>query len=164
MQPTIITPSNEPTFDVLGNLIQFLNEPRTGQGDISFMIATLPVGTLVPLHSHADPELFFLLKGSLEVYQETAGWNAAASGQLITIPGNIKHAVRNASDEVVRAILVSKAGIYDFFRELARPFKPESVPNPPTPEELTALFTAASRHGYWIGSPVENAAIGITLP
>lgn len=163
MKSNIITPLNEPTFVVLGNLLQFLNEPGSGRDDLSFMTATMPPGIVVPLHSHADPELFFLLEGSLDVYQETTDWNVATVGQLITIPGNVKHALRNTTDGSVRAILISKAGIHNFFRELAQPFDPNFVAHKPTPEELRVLFETAAQHGYWIGSSVENAAIGITL-
>ncbi len=163
MKSNIVTPSNEPTFVVLGNLLQFLNEPGSGRDDLSFMTASLPAEVVIPLHSHADPELFFLLEGSLDVYQETTDWNRATVGQLITIPGNVKHALRNTTDGTVRAILVSKSSIHNFFRELAQPFGPDFVSHQPTPEELRPLFEAAARHGYWIGSSVENAAIGITL-
>lgn len=163
MKSNIVIPSDEPIFAVLGNLLQFLNEPGKGRDDLSLMSAALPAGIIIPLHSHADPEFFFLLEGSLDVYQESADWNTVRAGQLIAIPGNVKHALRNATNEMVRAILVSKAGIYNFFRELAQPFRPDSVPHRPTPEELGVLFEAAERHGYWIGSSTENAAIGITL-
>lgn len=163
MKSNIVIPSEEPIFLVLGNLLQFLNEPGKGQDDLSLMTAVLPAGIIIPLHSHADPEFFFLLEGSLDVYQESADWNTAMAGQLITIPGNVKHALRNTTSETARAILVSKAGIHNFFRELAQPFSPDSVPHPPTQEEMEVLFEAAERHGYWIGSSTENAAIGITL-
>lgn len=163
MQSAIITPADEQTFVVLGNLLQFLNEPGIGQDDVCVMTVGLPSEAVIPLHSHADPELFFLLQGTLDVYQEATDWSTATAGQLVAIPGHVKHALRNADDGTVRAILISKTGIHDFFRELAQPFDSDFTPNQGSPKELEALFAAAARHGYWIASPGENAAIGIFL-
>jgi hypothetical protein len=59
---------------------------------------------------------------------------------------------------------VSKQQLYRFFRELARPFDPHRPPAPPTPNEMQQIFSAAQRYGYWLASPDENAAIGISLP
>jgi hypothetical protein len=58
---------------------------------------------------------------------------------------------------------VSKRELYSFFRELARPFDPNRPPAPPTAEEMQELFELAAKHGYWMASPEENAAIGISL-
>ena len=53
--------------------------------------------------------------------------------------------------------------MYDFFGEVSKPFDPSRRPVPPTPEEMKKLFAAAARYGYWVASPEENAAIGISL-
>jgi hypothetical protein len=58
---------------------------------------------------------------------------------------------------------VSKQELYNFFRELARPFDPNRSPAPPTPEEMQQLFSVAEKYEYWLASPDENAAIGISL-
>jgi hypothetical protein len=49
------------------------------------------------------------------------------------------------------------------FRELARPFDPNRPPAPPTPDEMQQLFSVAEKYEYWLASPDENAAIGISL-
>ncbi len=164
MQSAVVTPANENTFFVLGNLLQFLNEPGTGEDDISVMTAALPAGSVIPLHSHASPEFFFVLEGMIEVYQDSTEWKYATEGQLVIIPGSAKHAVRNTSNAAVRSVLISKAGIHDFFRELARPFDAALLGQPPTLEDMRSLFDAAIKYGYWIGSPEENTSIGIALP
>jgi hypothetical protein len=58
---------------------------------------------------------------------------------------------------------VSKQELYSFFRELARPFDPNRPPAPPTPEEMQQLFSVAGKYEYWLASPDENAAIGISI-
>ncbi|HJX85846.1 MAG TPA: cupin domain-containing protein, partial [Candidatus Angelobacter sp.] len=60
-------------------------------------------------------------------------------------------------------ITVSKQELFSFFRELAQPFDPNSPPAPPTPAEMQQLFRVAEKYEYWLASPDENAAIGISL-
>jgi hypothetical protein len=58
---------------------------------------------------------------------------------------------------------VSKQELYSFFRELARPFDPDRPPAPPTAEVMQQLFRVAEKYEYWLASPDENAANGISL-
>jgi hypothetical protein len=71
------------------------------------------------------------------------------------------------TDEVASSpttsINVSKQQLYRFFRELARPFDPHGPPAPPSPNEMQQPFSAAEKYEYWLASPDENAAIGISL-
>ena len=152
----------EQTFIVLGVLLQFLSTPEQINDQISVMRGTVPSGVVIPLHSHADPEIFYVLNGSLEVFQ-AEGWQTVTAGEVVSIPGNVRHAVRNASPSPITLITVSKQELYSFFRELARPFDPNRPPAPPSPEEMQQLFSVAEKHEYWLASSDENAAIGISL-
>jgi quercetin dioxygenase-like cupin family protein len=151
------------TFIVLGVLLQFLSTPEEINDQISVMRGTLPPGVVIPLHSHADPEIFYVLNGSLEAFQ-SKGWQTVSAGEVVSIPGNFRHALRNISPSPTTLITVSKQELYNFFRELARPFDPNSPLAPPSPEEMQQLFTVAKKYEYWLASPDENAAIGISLP
>ena len=105
--------------------------------------------------------------GSLEVFQAegpSAGWQTANAAEVVSIPGNVRHALRNTSPGPITSITVSKQELYSFFRELARPFDPNRLPAPPTPEEMQQLFSVAEKYEYWLASRDENAAIGISLP
>jgi len=148
------------TLVVLGVLLEFLASPEQVDGEISLIRGTLPQQTVVPLHSHSDPEIFYVLEGQLEVYEAT-GWRTAETGSTVGIPGNARHALRNASSKPVTTLTVTKAELYKFFRELAKPFDPAQPFAPPTPSEMQQAFDAAGRHHYWIASPAENAAIGL---
>ena len=53
--------------------------------------------------------------------------------------------------------------IYKFFHEITKPFDPDQSATPPKPNEIQNLLRAAARYGYWLGSPQENAAIGLSL-
>jgi len=152
----------EQTFIVLGVLLQFLSTPEQVNDQISVMRGTVPSGVVIPLHSHADPAIFYVLNGSLEVFQ-AEGWQTVTAGEVVSIPGNVRHAGRNTSPSPITLITVSKQELYSFFRELARPFDPNRPPAPPTPEEMQQLFNVAEKYEYWLASRDENAAIGISL-
>jgi len=104
---------------------------------------------------------------SLEVFQTegpSEGWQTINAGNVVSIPGNGRHVLRNTSPNPTTSIIVSKQQLYSFFREFARPFDPHKPPAPPTPNEMQQLFSAAGRYEYCLASPEENAAIGISLP
>jgi quercetin dioxygenase-like cupin family protein len=158
--------AEEQTFIVLGVLLQFLTTPEQINDQICVMRATVLSGVEIPLHSQADPEIFYVLNGSIEVFQaegQSAGWQTVTAGEVVSIPGNVRHALRNTSPSPITSITVSKQELYSFFRELARPFDPNRPPAPPTPEEMQQLFRVAEKYEYWLASPDENAAIGISL-
>jgi quercetin dioxygenase-like cupin family protein len=157
--------SDEQTFDIFGVRLQFLIAPEQSSGKISLYRGTLPPGIVVPLHCHPEPEIFYVLEGNLEVYQETAaqpGWAIARAGNVVAIPAGIKHALRNTSSSPATAVLITQDRPYAFFREIARPVDGQPG-TPPPPEELQQLFITAAKYGYWMGSPEENGAIGINL-
>jgi quercetin dioxygenase-like cupin family protein len=159
-----VAPS-KPTFDVFGVQLQFLTAPEQASGKISVYRGTLPSGIVVPLHSHEEPEIFYVLEGKLEVYQETGaqrGWSTIGVGEIIAVPGNVKHALRNTSSSPATTVMITQDQLYGFFREVAKPVNSQQ-PVPPSPEELQHLFAAAAKYSYWMGSPEENAAIGIQL-
>ena len=147
-------------------MLQFLTTPEQINDQISVMRGTVPSGVVIPLHSHADPEIFYVLNGSLEVFQAegpSAGWQTVNAGEAVSIPGNVRHALRNTSPSPITSIIVSKQELYSFFRELARPFDPNMPPSRPAPDELRELRSAAQKYKYWLATPDENAAIGISL-
>src|SRR5258708_38565123 len=153
--------AEEQTFIVLGVLLQFLSTPEQINDQISVMRGTVPSGVVIPLHSHADPEIFYVLNGSLEVFQAegpSAGWQTANAAEVVSIPGNVRHALRNTSPSPITSITVSKQELYSFFREPARPFDPNRPPTQPTPEQMQQLFSVAEKNEYCLPSPDETSA------
>jgi quercetin dioxygenase-like cupin family protein len=58
-------------------------------------MSVAPGGT-IPLHSHADPEVFYMLEGTLEFLQydgDAYRWPAVKSGEVICVPSHAKHAI-----------------------------------------------------------------------
>ena len=162
----IIRPTDEPTFAVLGTLLQFVSTPDQNGGSLSVMLGGIPPRAVIPLHSHADAEIFYVTEGTMEVFQDdgiSSGWQTVDTSEVVTIAGGVKHAIRNSGSRLVMTVLVSEGQLYRFFRELAEPLDPGTAPPVPKPEIMRKLFEVAARYQYWIGSPSENAAIGINL-
>jgi quercetin dioxygenase-like cupin family protein len=149
-----------------GTLFEFLAPPEEVGEPICLIRGTVPPGVAVPLHSHQDVELFYVLEGSIEVFQSkegASGWTTVGVGAVVVVPGKVKHALRNSSSLPASMVVVTTSKLYEFFGEVSKPFDPKRRPAPPTPEEKRAFFDAVARYGYWIASPEENAAIGISL-
>jgi quercetin dioxygenase-like cupin family protein len=146
-----------------GTLFEFLASPDASGSEICFIRGTIPPGVAVPLHSHSDVELFYILEGSLEAFQfgnGTHGWVSFGPGDIVSISGNAKHALRNSSPLPAAMVIVTTSKLYSFFKEVSKPVDQDRA-TPPTPEEIQKLIETASRYGYWMGSPEENVAIGL---
>jgi quercetin dioxygenase-like cupin family protein len=162
----IVHAADEPTFAVVGTLLQFVSPPERTAGHAVVMRGGIPPRAAIPLHNHESPEIFYILEGTMEVFQddgESSGWQTAGVGDVVTIAGGVKHALRNPGDTTVMTVLVAEEQLFRFLRELAEPLATGDVPPVPTPEVMRRLFEVAARYRYWIGSPEENAAIGLLL-
>jgi uncharacterized RmlC-like cupin family protein len=121
----------------------------------------VPPNVVVPLHSHPERETFLILSGALDVFDGSA-WRTCRAGEVIDIPGGAKHAFRNTSAAPVSVVIVTNVSMGRFFRSVGRRAA-DVPPGPPPAEAVGAFMTAAIQHGYWLGSPAENAEIGISL-
>jgi quercetin dioxygenase-like cupin family protein len=143
-----------------------LASPEEVGNGICLIRGTVPPGVAVPLHSHPDLELFYILEGSMEIFQSregASGWTTVGVGAVVAVPRNVKHALRNTSSIPATIALVTTAKMYEFFGEVSKPFDPNRRPVPPTPDETRAFFATVKRYGYWMASPEENSAIGIAF-
>ncbi|OBG29922.1 cupin domain-containing protein [Mycobacterium sp. 852002-51057_SCH5723018] len=151
-------------LEVFGPTFEFLTNADE-DGDVCVMRAVVPPGVAVPLHSHDDYEGFFILSGTQQVLlQDAQGptWVDVCAGDYVQIPGGMPHAHRNVAAEPAVDLIVTTARLGQFFREVGRPVA--DAVNPPSAQELARFVEIAARYGYWLGSPEENAAVGIDLP
>jgi quercetin dioxygenase-like cupin family protein len=157
----------------LGILVQFVTTPEEISSDIGIVRVLFPPGMALPLHKHADPEIFYLIEGSLEIFQEAStippimekrnnGWRTFISGEIVSIAGGVIHGVRNSSSEPVMCVIITKNELYSFLHELAHPYSGGEI-GPPALNEISELLIVAERHRYWIASPEQNAAVGLIL-
>jgi quercetin dioxygenase-like cupin family protein len=149
-------------IDLLGPRIEFLTPPDGAP--LSVMKGVVPAGVVVPLHSHADVETFYITAGELQMFFQTENnWIAIRPDQFVYIPGNEKHAWRNVSAKDATVLIITTAQLGNFLEEIGVTISAESQPLAPSPERLQHFVETSIRYGYWLGNPEENAAIGISL-
>jgi anti-sigma factor ChrR (cupin superfamily) len=142
-----------------GVRIELLTSPK--EDSYWVMKATLHPGEAVPLHSHSAAEDFYLLSGEAEALVQTQhglDWMKVQTGDFIHIPGNMKHAWRNRCLAPAEQIIVTSAKLGRFLQELGEILRVSR--NNGTMEKLRHV---SERYGYWLGSPEENAQLGISL-
>jgi quercetin dioxygenase-like cupin family protein len=153
-------------LDVLGPTIQFLSSGER-ENDPCIMRSIIPPGVTVPLHSHPEPETFIALSGRIEAVKESVGnfeWVTIRLGDVFHVPGGVKHAFRNQSNEPANIIVAAPASVGRFFREIGTPVAPGAQPlRPPSAKVIRHFIETSERYGYWNATPEENARIGIFL-
>jgi quercetin dioxygenase-like cupin family protein len=160
---------NEGTYgvlDVFGPTLEFLILPEEADGSCCVMTGTIPPGVSVPLHSHPDIESFCLVSGGVQVASQREGkfeWLDVRPGEFVHVPSNARHAWRNTSSEPAVQLITTTPKLGRFFREVGRPVTRGMPLLPPTPDDLQHFMRIAAKYNYWLGSPTENAAIGIAL-
>jgi quercetin dioxygenase-like cupin family protein len=142
-----------------------LNSPDERGAEYCVMKGTIPPGVSVPLHSHHDAESFYMLSGAVQVLSQRGDkfeWLDVKPGDFVHVPGDAKHAFRNTASEPVVQLITTTPNLARFFLEIGRPVTPGSLARLPTREELDRFASVSARYHYWLGSPEENAAIGIS--
>jgi quercetin dioxygenase-like cupin family protein len=163
----IVNRSTSRVLDVLGPTVELLTLPEEEDAAYCAIIGTIPPNVCVPLHSHADPESFFQLSGSIQILSYRGGdstWLDVRRGEFVHVPGHTKHAFRNVSGEPSVQLIMTTPKLGLFFREIGRPVTAKEPQRPPTPRELEHFAGVAADYGYWLATPAENAAVGIVLP
>jgi quercetin dioxygenase-like cupin family protein len=164
MPVTRVVKANERTIlDLLGPKIEPLTLPE--EGSYCVVKGTIPQGFAVPLHSHGDAESFYVLSGEAQFLMETARgleWQTLRPGDFVHITGAAKHAWCNVSHQPMEALITCTAKLGRALRELAQP-KNEGGRQAATKEDIQRLAEISARYGYWLGSPEENAEVGISL-
>ena len=153
------------TFDVFGPTVGFLRWQDDADADFCVMWGVIQPGVTVPLHSHDDPEDFFIISGTQQVLTQGAHgpeWRDARAGDYVQVAGRMPHAHRNISNEPAIELVITTTRLGRFFREIGRPVT--HSPQPPTPDELDRFVAVAAQYGYILGTPEENAAVGIETP
>jgi quercetin dioxygenase-like cupin family protein len=149
-------------LDVFGPTLEFVSGPDDPAAGFWVMRGVVPPGVVVPLHSHNDAEDFFILAGTQQVLtmgDQGLQWADVNAGDYVHIPAGVPHAHRNVSDEPAVELVVTTPRLGRFFQEVAR----FDTSQPPTPAELAEFVAVATRYGYDLGTPEQNAAVGIAL-
>jgi quercetin dioxygenase-like cupin family protein len=164
---TVLDEGAAAVLDVLGPTVEILTPLSAADAGYCVMKGVIPPGVSVPLHSHPDEESFYLMSGAVEVLIQKAAtfeWRRVQPGDVVHVPRDVKHAWRNMASQPAVALIVATSRLGRFFSEIGNPVTPKSPSAPPRPEILERFQRAAARYGHWLGTPEENATVGITLP
>jgi len=130
------------------------------RADTCVIASSIPAGVTVPLHSHIERETFYIVSGSLEVFDKT-GWRTLSGGNTFDMPPESEHAFRNISGDPVSVALVVPTKVVEFFASIGRPICILPLGSP-SPEALREFVSAAVEHGYWLGTSKVDMTAGIS--
>lgn len=136
----------------------YLTEISGDDGDYCVMQCTLPPGAIVPLHSHADRETFYVLSGNPSSLRGDQ-WTELGPGDIIDVRDGIKHAWKNASQEPVSMLCVTTTKMAKFLQDISAPSGGALQPD----EQADRFLRLVMANGYWLASPEENAAVGLDV-
>jgi quercetin dioxygenase-like cupin family protein len=148
-------------IDMVG--ARFETVARMGTTDVDTVLfrTSMPPRKVVPLHSHIDPECFYVLSGGIEVFMvdDMPSWQTLEKGQSLLLKDNIKHSVRNMANQPADLIVATNGRLARYFREAGRIAAPGSNILPPAPDDIQHMIRVTESFGYWISSPEESAAV-----
>ena len=130
-----------------GSAMLFKAVAATTGGAFSLMERELPVGNRrPPPHTHAGPEGFYVLEGSIEFVVGDQS-RVGGPGFWALVPSGVAHTFGNVGEMPARLLIVHAPAADAYFAELQELWRRA---DPPTPEEECALM---KRHGL---EPVET--------
>jgi len=133
-------------FYVLGGLYEVKAAGHETAGKATVMEMTVPVGMGPPPHTHAGPEMVYVLEGTLR-YRIGDQTLEGAPGSLFYIPEGV---TENFEPTSTTRLLITylPGGLDKFFAEIGEPATVREIPPPPdTPPNAEALGAAGSRYG-----------------
>jgi quercetin dioxygenase-like cupin family protein len=70
-------------IDMMGARFEMVARMGSSQSDTVLFRTRMAPGKLVPLHSHIDPECFYLLEGQIEVFlvDDASKWHVVDTGR-----------------------------------------------------------------------------------
>jgi quercetin dioxygenase-like cupin family protein len=146
-----------PTYWGPGDQVRFLITGEETGGALFMAEVLVPPTGGVPPHIHQrEDEAFHILEGALTV--QVGGETLKASpGDFVFLPRGVVHSFRNDGDVIAKfLVVVTPAGIENFFAEAFWPVVDDSTVAPPITEAWMArLHGAALRHGITLVPPGE---------
>ena len=134
---------------------EYLTQVSGDDEDYCVMRCTLPAGAVVPMHSHADRETFYVISGKLDGFREDR-WVQLGAGDVVDVQDGIRHAWRNSSQAAATMICVTTTRMARFLQDIsAGGLSPE--------DDAQRFLKLVRAHGYWLASPEENAAVGLDV-
>jgi quercetin dioxygenase-like cupin family protein len=148
-------------IDMVGARFEMVARMGIAPGDTVLFRTRMAPGKLVPLHSHIDPECFYVLDGRLDVFlmNDAPKWNVVQAGRSLLIADGIKHAVRNSAETAADLVFATNNRFASFLGEAGRLVAANAPFAAPSSDDIQRMLQASQAYGYWNASPAESAAI-----
>jgi quercetin dioxygenase-like cupin family protein len=148
-------------IDMMGARFQMVARMGSNQSDTVLFRTGLAPGRLVPLHSHIDPECFYVQEGQLEVFlvDDAPKWRVVKPGKSLLVADGIKHAVRSTAKKAAEIVLATNNRFASFLSEAGRSVSPGTAFAPRSPEDVERLLRVSEAYGDWNASPAQSAAV-----
>jgi quercetin dioxygenase-like cupin family protein len=142
-------------IDMVGARVEMVARMGIAPGDTVLFGTRMAPGKIVPLHSHIDPECFYVLEGRLEMFlmDDAPKWNVVTAGRSLLIADGIKHAVRNSAETAADLVLATNNRFASCLVAANAPFAA------PSSDDIQRMLQASQAYGYWNASPAESDAI-----
>ncbi|GMB82463.1 hypothetical protein NN6n1_32460 [Shinella zoogloeoides] len=142
MNMKVTTLQDGETRWVVADRVRFLG--GFADAKLELLEVEIPPGSGTPPHSHASPELFYVIDGEVTIRHFAAGKPpvavAAGAGTSVKIDGNAPHNYMNESDRVARMLVLVEPSMTAFFRDIGTP-APQAQP------DFARIGAAMQRHG-----------------
>jgi quercetin dioxygenase-like cupin family protein len=132
-----------------GWLLTFLATAEETRGQFALIEATARKGNVPPRHIHSrEEETFYVLEGEMTVSVGDRTFKATP-GTLVCLPRDVAHSFTIESEQLRTLILLTPAGLEDFFKEFSVPAPAMTLPpaDEPAYGEAQKLLEAAPRYG-----------------
>lgn len=139
---SVVTQEGSEVLDVFG--ASMIVRSAGGKDQPFVAEHVIPPEYMVPPHLHeSDDEYFFVLDGTLTFWSE-AGEQELAPGAFVSLPRGVRHGFHNASEAVVRFLIIACPGIQatELFRHFDRAGR--AAPGGLTPPDIVAI---CAQHG-----------------
>lgn len=142
MSINVTTMQEGETRWVVADRVRFLG--GLAGANLELLEVEIPPGSGTPPHSHASPELFYVIDGEITIRHFAAGKPpvtvAANAGTSVRIDGNAPHNYMNESDKTARMLVLVEPSMTAFFREVGTR-EPQREP------DFARIGAAMQRHG-----------------
>jgi quercetin dioxygenase-like cupin family protein len=142
MQIDVNIPNNGEILWVVADRVRFLG--GLPGSNLELIEVEVPPGSGTPPHTHASPEMFYVLDGELTVHHFPAGGppkaTVAGPGTTIRIEPMAAHNYSNDSRGPVRMLVLIERSMITFFRDIG-------TVEPQAELDFAQIGAAMQRHG-----------------
>jgi len=141
---------------VVGDRYTMKATGRDTGGAFALMEALVPPGAGPPPHvHHREDEAFYVLEGTLEFHVDGRAITAGP-GSWVTLAKGSLHRFQNVGPTPARMlIVVTPAGLEQYFLEVGRRLLEGEEPSPATPDEFAQLVASVPKYGLEIHPPTQ---------